>query len=80
MTERPLNFPCCEALAAQLNWSCEKHASPSECPDALVGRFADDRFGLFIHDGGTAHVEIKYCPWCGARLNPPSTLFRYGEV
>jgi hypothetical protein len=80
MTERPLKFPCCEALAAQLNWSCDKHASPSECPDALVGCFADGRFGLFVHDGGTSYVEIKYCPWCGARLNPPSTLFRYREV
>jgi hypothetical protein len=68
MTERP--NPCCDSMAAQLNWSCDKHSSPSECPDALVGRFAADRFGLLIHDGGTSHVEISDCPWCGALLNP----------
>ena len=33
--------PCCKTMAAQLNWSCSKRASPSECPDALVGHFAD---------------------------------------
>ena len=68
MTKPPPN-PCCDSMAAQLNWSCDQHASPSDCPDALVGRFADGRFGLFIHDGGTSRIEIAYCPWCGAALD-----------
>jgi len=63
---------CCKAMAAQLNWACDDHASRSDCPDALVGRFPDNRIGLLVHDGGTAYVEIEYCPWCGARLNAES--------
>lgn len=58
MTQRPRKIPCCKSMAAQLNWSCGKHASPSECPDALVGRFAADRFELFIHDGGTSRNKV----------------------
>jgi hypothetical protein len=38
MTELLLKFPSCESMAAQLNSSCDEHASPLECPDALVGR------------------------------------------
>jgi hypothetical protein len=72
MTEHPPKIACCESMAAQLNWACDEHSSPSECPDALVGRFADGSFGFFIHDGGTSHMEIRYCPWCGAPLNPSS--------
>ena len=69
MTNHLGGITCCDSMANQLNWSCDTHASPSECPDALIGRFADGRVGLFVHDGGTSHIEIKYCPWCGARLS-----------
>ena len=31
-----------------------------------------DEYGLIIHDGGTSHYVIHYCPWCGHRL-PKST-------
>jgi hypothetical protein len=61
---------CCEALAAQLNWSCDRHERPEDCPDCLV-RFDQRRavFGLPIHDGGTSFVAIRYCPWCGVELS-----------
>jgi hypothetical protein len=60
---------CCEAMRAQLNWACEHHAAAFDCPDALVGRFRSSRcYGLYVHDGGSAFVEIRFCPWCGARL------------
>ena len=37
----------CDGMSAQLNWACADHASPSECPDALVGRFGSARsYGL----------------------------------
>jgi hypothetical protein len=61
-------------MANQLSWSCEKHPSPSDCPDALIGRFAGGRFGLFVHDGGTSRVEIEYCPWCGTHLNSDTRI------
>jgi hypothetical protein len=55
MTERLPNIPCCESMADQLNWSCDTHPAPSECPDALLGRFRDNRFGLPVHDGGASY-------------------------
>lgn len=71
--ERPVNS-CCEPMADQLTWSCEVHAHRYDCPDALIS-FTDDlgkdNYGLIVHDGGSASIEIRYCPWCGARLFPP---------
>jgi len=56
-------------MLRQLNWNCEDHPSLADCPDALVGRFGKrGNYGLFIRDGGSSHVEIAYCPWCGTRL------------
>jgi hypothetical protein len=61
---------CCEEMRAQLNWGCADHASPFECPDALVGRFGPARtYGLYIHDGGSSLLAIRFCPWCGARTS-----------
>jgi len=61
---------CCASMLKQLNSKCGDHPSLEDCPDALVGRFGKKgNFGLFIHDGGSSHVEISYCPWCGARLS-----------
>jgi hypothetical protein len=56
-------------MSRQLNWKCGNHPAVEDCPDALVGRFGKKGgYGLFIHDGGSSHVEIAYCPWCGTRL------------
>lgn len=56
-------------MLQQLNWKCGDHPSLEDCPDALIGRFGRrGDYGLFIHDGGSSHVEIAYCPWCGTRL------------
>jgi hypothetical protein len=60
MTERLHNISCRESMAAQLNWACDDYSSPSECPDALVGRFADGRFGIFVHDGGRSHHILRH--------------------
>ena len=60
---------CCETMTAQLTHTCETHADPADCPDALVCYVPKfDEYGLWIHDGGRAFSTIKYCPWCGARL------------
>jgi hypothetical protein len=57
--------PCCDAMAFQLNHVCEQHPDRFDCPDALVGTFADGRVGLIVHDGGSSMVLIAFCPWCG---------------
>jgi hypothetical protein len=29
-------------------------------------------YGIPVHDGGSSHIQIGFCPWCGAKL--PSSL------
>jgi hypothetical protein len=60
--------PCCEMMRDQLDWTCDQHSDPAECPDALIGYFGKSKtLGLFVHDGGASFIAIHYCPWCGAR-------------
>jgi hypothetical protein len=35
-------------------------------------------YGLPVHDGGTSHVRIEFCPWCGTKL-PASLRARWFE-
>ncbi len=60
---------CCEEMRERLKFECSQHLDVFECPDNLVSysvRF--DEYGLIVHDGGTASVLIKHCPWCGKKL------------
>ena len=27
-----------------------------------------DEYLVPVHDGGTSGIQMKFCPWCGARL------------
>jgi hypothetical protein len=27
-----------------------------------------DEYLVPVHDGGTSGIQMRYCPWCGARL------------
>jgi hypothetical protein len=60
---------CCQAMAHRVNWHCDQHVDPFDCPDALV-RFSAQfqEYGLIIHDGGASVITINFCPWCGQRL------------
>ncbi|MFT9498003.1 DUF6980 family protein [Anaerosolibacter sp.] len=60
---------CCETMEHQVNYKCEQHANPSECPDKLI--FFNDKFdeyGIIFHDGGPSYSTISFCPWCGSEL------------
>ena len=62
---------CCDRMAAQLEFVCEQHPDPTTCPDKLVGYVPHlDEHGLLIHDGGSSHIVIRFCPWCGTDLGP----------
>ena len=51
------------------NFTCAQHPNPFECPDSLIVFNEKARtYGLIVHDGGSSHIEIKYCPWCGSGL------------
>ena len=56
-------------MADKLNYKCEQHPSPSDCPDSIIHyppRF--DEYGAIIHDGWSSYISVDYCPWCGRKL------------
>jgi len=58
-------------MTAALDFSCDQHADPFECPDALVVHHeAFGEYGIVVHDGGPSYVLIRHCPWCGEDLGP----------
>ena len=70
MEELILNTHCCEDMAYHVDFECDVHSNPFDCPDKLViyDKEGND-YALIIHDGGTATISICYCPWCGTALN-----------
>lgn len=60
---------CCKDMLREASRVCDQHPDRYECPDCLVHYSPQFReYGLIIHDGGTAKLRIRFCPWCGARL------------
>lgn len=60
---------CCTHMKDAVEFKCNIHADPYECPDNLVMYVEKfDEYGLIVHDGGTAKMAINFCPWCGTRL------------
>ncbi|WP_371816392.1 hypothetical protein [Roseateles sp. DAIF2] len=63
---------CCDSMSYWANRTCDQHATPFECPDALVLFDATSgQYGLIVHDGGSSTITIQHCPWCGHRLHTP---------
>lgn len=60
---------CCQRMAEAVNYNCEQHSSPFNCPDHLI-YYSDkfDEYGIIVHDGGMSYVLIHHCPWCGTKL------------
>lgn len=68
---------CCPLMTAALEFECEEHAAPFDCPDTiLVYHEPFDEYGAPIRDGGMGYLLIANCPWCGVRL-PPSQRDRW---
>jgi len=66
---------CCESMRYWANYHCEQHSDLTACPDNIVFySAAEGAYGIRIHDGGSSYIEIKHCPWCGARLPPNKAL------
>jgi hypothetical protein len=63
---------CCDRMREAAENVCDEHPDRFDCPDCLVSRFLDGRYGLIIHDGGSSVVIIRFCPWCGTELPSPS--------
>jgi hypothetical protein len=61
---------CCEATRIQVEYVCEQHPFPYDCPDTLIYHSnTSDQYGLHIHDGGSSFVFINFCPFCGKGLS-----------
>lgn len=60
---------CCASLERAMQ-ACKECSELNVfgCPDQLIGKFSDGRYGILIHDGGSAMSVIRFCPWCGAKL------------
>lgn len=57
---------CCAAMRDQLAIDCPDHGpDPYACPDAVIVRDSQGRYGIPIHDGGSSYIAINHCPWCG---------------
>lgn len=59
---------CCPRMEQALDFACDQHDSPADCPDTLIRFSPKQGYGLWIHDGSRSFVEISFCPWCGSRL------------
>jgi hypothetical protein len=60
---------CCEMMRSNVEQQCDQHPDPFDCADRVV-YFAENlrEYGLIIHDGGSSHIAIAYCPWCATKL------------
>jgi hypothetical protein len=70
---------CCDRMQDAVDgWKnrCREHAHAHECPDALISVFPGGEHGIIVHDGGSSHVVIHFCPWCGADLHPGLATLR----
>lgn len=59
---------CCKNMREQLDYKCNRHKTPFNCPDNLVFFQKNNEYSLIVHDGGSSVLKINYCPWCGAKL------------
>ncbi|WP_028413903.1 DUF6980 family protein [Bacillus sp. 278922_107] len=60
---------CCDYMNYHVNFTCDIHSDPFECPDNLIlFDKMNKEYGLIIHDGGSSTIGISFCPWCGAEL------------
>jgi hypothetical protein len=70
---------CCDVMQHQVDYRCDQHHDPFDCPDNLI-HYSDkfDEYGIIIHSGGSSYRSISFCPWCGSRL-PGSKRDRWFE-
>jgi hypothetical protein len=62
-----MSVHCCDRMNYDLNQTCDQHPNRYDCPDAFI-QVVGGRYTLIVHDGGTAGVEISFCPWGGRKL------------
>ncbi len=65
---------CCMEMADKV---CDSYDENNDIKydevDVVINHWKDGTFGIPIHDGGTSIIAIKFCPWCGSKLNSASS-------
>lgn len=60
---------CCDDMRREVGRVCDQHPDRFDCPDCLIHYSLPYReYGLIVHDGGSAVIRIRFCPWCGEKL------------
>ena len=62
-----INRNCCELFSYYLNYTCDLHTDRCDCPDVVLVR-KGEQYGIPLHDGTRRWIPIRYCPWCGKRV------------
>jgi hypothetical protein len=59
---------CCDLMSYYLDTYFNSDKEVDD-PDVIIKYIAKfDEYGIPIHDGGSSMIEVKFCPWCGAKL------------
>jgi hypothetical protein len=68
---------CCEDMKRNVEYKDEVQ-DEFDCPNNLITYVSNaDEYGIIFHDGGTAYMRIRYCPWCGAKLPESKRSLRF---
>ena len=60
---------CCEEMKAALEFDCDQHADPFDCPDTVIVYHEPfEEYGVPIRDGGASYLRLSHCPFCGSKL------------
>jgi hypothetical protein len=68
---------CCKIMDYHLNFKCDKHKDPWECPDIVLIK-TRTAYLIPIRDGGRSGISIEFCPWCGSRIKENQSKKRSG--
>ena len=61
---------CYDMMEFHSSFNCNQHLDKYECPDTIIDYNGNSKgYRIIIHDGWTSGIEIKFCPWCGTKLN-----------
>ena len=64
----PYKYYCCLEMAYHLAFPGNR-----DDIDQIINHFTEAKeFGIPIHDSGSSHIKINFCPWCGTKLDVTS--------
>lgn len=65
--KKNIGTQCCEIMQYHVALSTDKLVYDVDTIIRFNKKTGD--YGIPIHDGGSSYIKIKFCPWCGKKLN-----------